>query len=84
MGYFSNGSEGADYYERYCSRCVHNKNEDCPVWDAHLLYSYRDCNVPESILHMLIPRDSSGYNGACLMFIERPASGDLFEGCANG
>jgi hypothetical protein len=81
MGYFSNGSEGEDYHERYCSRCVHDKDENCPVWLAHLLYSYRDCNVPESILHLLIPRESGGLtNGACLMFIESPATGDLFGG----
>jgi hypothetical protein len=77
MGYFSNGTEGGMYYEQYCSRCVHNKNEDCPVWDAHLLYSYRDCNDEDSILHMLIPRDGA-YNGACRLFVEQAASGDLF------
>jgi hypothetical protein len=82
MGYFSNGTEGELYYEDYCSRCVHNKNEDCPIWDAHLLFSYRDCNNPESILHMLIPRDGIE-NKACRLFLENPAVKDLFgEGAA--
>lgn len=79
MGYFSNGTEGELYYEDYCSRCVHNKNEDCPIWDAHLLFSYRDCNNPESILHMLIPRDGVE-NKACRLFLENPAARDLFDG----
>lgn len=79
MGYFSNGTEGECYYEQYCSRCIHNKNEDCPVWDAHLLFSYRDCTNPESILHMLIPREGA-FNMACRMFIEQPAAADLFGG----
>ena len=77
MGYFSNGTEGEMYYEEFCSRCIHNKNEDCPVWDAHLLYSYQDCNKPESILHMLIPRNGAR-NLPCRLFVEEKASGDLF------
>jgi hypothetical protein len=81
MGYFSNGTEGMDYQERYCSRCVHDKNEDCPVWAAHLLYNYQECNKPESILHMLIPRTDNGLgNSACSLFIEKAAARDLFDG----
>jgi hypothetical protein len=77
MAYFSNGSEGMSYQEYWCDRCVHGG--DCPVWDAHMLHNYRDCNDPESILHMLIPRSESGMaNDRCRMFIESSASGDLF------
>lgn len=69
MAYFSNGTEGMMYEERYCSRCVHNF--DCPVWDAHLLFNYTECNNPESILHMLIPRSKDGLsNEQCRMFYE--------------
>lgn len=78
MGYFSNGTEGMDYYEEYCSKCLHDKDESCPVWNAHLLCNYDECNKPESILHMLIPREGIR-NLRCTMFIERPAVGDLFE-----
>ena len=77
MGYFSNGTSGMDYYEQYCSRCLHDKDEGCPVWTAHLLHNYDECNKPESILHMLIPKEELG-NGKCRMFIESPAVGDLF------
>lgn len=69
MGYFSNGTEGEDYQEQYCSRCVHDKNNDCAVWTAHLLNNCADCNKPESVLHMLIPRHECG-NGQCRMFYE--------------
>lgn len=82
MGYFSNGIEGADYQERYCSRCVHDKNQDCPIWTAHLMLNYQECNKPDSILHMLIPRDGVR-NLPCRLFVEEKASGDLFAQEAN-
>jgi hypothetical protein len=87
MGYFSNGTEGMDYHERYCSRCVHDANDDCPVWNAHLLFSYQLCNAKDdpgkAILDMLIP-DATDHlgNAQCTMFVERAASGDLFEQAA--
>lgn len=28
MGYFSNGCEGMDYQEHYCSRCIHDVKND--------------------------------------------------------
>jgi hypothetical protein len=40
------------------------------VWNAHLLYSYRDCNDEGSILHMLIPKGKCS-NGQCLMFVDK-------------
>lgn len=80
MGYFSNGTEGMDYFDRYCARCVHDKDESCPIWNAHLIHNYQECNKPDSILHMLIPRTENGCgNGACLLFVEKPADRDLFE-----
>ena len=72
MGYFPNGSAGADYQDRFCDHCVHDENNDCPVWLAHLLYNGRDCNDDESILHLLIPftKDKLG-NEQCLLFVHR-------------
>lgn len=69
MGYFSNGSEGADYEERVCTGCAHNKPDElCPVMSAHMLYNYEHCNDPTSILHMLIPLSKSGLgNEVCTM-----------------
>lgn len=67
MAYFSNGSEGDDYAARYCERCVHE--EGCPVWLAHMLHNYRDCNDADSILHILIPRTADGLgNEQCGLF----------------
>ena len=66
MGYFSNGTEGLCYQEDYCFRCVHDINEDCPVWLLHLIYSYKMCNEPDSFLDVLIPRSKDRlYNEQC-------------------
>lgn len=71
MAYFANGSEGDWYEERYCARCIHDGN--CTVWDAHMLLNYDECNKPDSILHMLWPREGA-HNGDCRMFHEKPAA----------
>jgi hypothetical protein len=63
-----------DYEERYCSRCVHHTDPDdggCPVFLAHLLHNYEECNNEDSILHLLIPRRKDGLgNEQCAMFYE--------------
>ena len=69
MGYFSNGTEGEEYWAAYCARCIHDEHEDCPVWAAHFLFNYDECNKPESILHILIPEAKNGGNEQCKMFI---------------
>lgn len=75
MGYFSNGTEGMDYQSRYCSKCLHdNPKTDlmCPVWQAHMIRNYQDCNDKGAALHMLIPRADDGLgNDKCRMFIDR-------------
>jgi hypothetical protein len=71
MGYFPNGTAGAIFHEQHCSKCEHDRNEDCPIWNAHLMYNYAECNNPDSILHMLIPKEAD----SCKMFI--PRMGDL-------
>lgn len=79
MGYFSNGSEGDAYEAAVCSKCVHQNGPDgesgCAVMLAHMLHNYKECNKPDSILHLLIPRghpDNEGYwNGKCAMFHPR-------------
>lgn len=74
MGYFANGTEGMAYEEHYCRRCIHDGPEEgpgCPVWLAHLLYNYDECNNEDSILHLLIPRSKDGLNNLeCTMFVE--------------
>lgn len=74
MGYFSNGTEGESYYEQHCAKCIHAKPDDggCVVWLLHLLYSYRDCNEKDSMLHVLIPRSEDGLsNEQCKMFADK-------------
>lgn len=81
MAYFSNGTEGELYIEAFCHRCIHNKGDGCAVWDAHLLYSYRDCNDDSSILHILIPRSEDGLsNEQCRMFVMNPIADLEAEG----
>jgi len=75
MGYFPNGTAGEEYEARYCARCQHEYDAEgrgCAVWDAHLLHNYDECNKPDSILHLLIPRKGID-NERCLMFLERTA-----------
>lgn len=80
MGYFSNGTEGMQFEEDWCSRCVHQDvdGDVCPVWDAHQLHNYRDCNDKGSILHMLIER-TTAFENRCLMFYAKAADGDLLK-----
>jgi len=66
MAYFSNGSEGMDYEEAWCSKCIHQNG--CAVWSAHMFHNYDEANKPEIILHMLIPIDKDGNNLGCTMF----------------
>jgi len=73
MGYFSNGTEGDMYEAEYCQRCIHYEDpngDGCMVWLAHLVHNYDECNKPDSILHLLIPRSKDGPgNDRCKMFI---------------
>jgi len=79
MGYFSSGTEGDMYIEQYCEECVHY--EGCAVMSAHMACSYKECNKPESILHMLIPRDEAGYNEKCRMYYQKSIiAGVPFDG----
>jgi hypothetical protein len=72
MGYFPNGTSGMIYEEEYCSNCIHRNGPDgksgCRVWLAHLMHNYKECNNPESALHILIPREGIG-NAKCTMHI---------------
>lgn len=74
MGYFSNGTEGEMYRERYCSRCIHE--QDCRVWMLHELHNYDECNNEFSFLHVLIPRSKDKLsNERCNMFVPAPSMG---------
>jgi hypothetical protein len=77
MGYFSNGTEGMLYEERYCSRCIHADPEHaCPIWMLHGLHNYEECNKPSSFLHVLIPRSKDKLdNEQCSMFVPAPSMG---------
>lgn len=80
MAYFSNGSEGEYYEEKWCLRCVHygDGGDLCPVLVLHFMWNYDACNgdrpgaSPEvaakhTALNTLWPRDGID-NGQCAMF----------------
>jgi len=72
MGYFANGFEGEAYQLRYCKRCVHDLNSDCPVLLLHYMHNYDECDKKDSFLHVLIPRSKDGLtNEQCKMFISK-------------
>jgi hypothetical protein len=71
MGYFPNGTAGADYEDRVCSECVHHEG-GCAVMLAHLLLNYEECNNEKSALHLLIPKSKDGLdNEQCAMFFDK-------------
>jgi len=45
-------------------------NQSCPIWAAHVMRNYEECNDKNSILHMLIPMDGL-WNGKCKMFVDK-------------
>ena len=81
MAYFSNGTEGDMYMEKYCEKCVNWREgrggfgEGCPVWDVHLIYNYDECNSKNNgkkILDHLIPMKKDGlFADECTMFLEK-------------
>ena len=76
MAYFPNGTSGMIYQERWCNRCIHDVNEDCPVWCFHLLKSYDWCNDKEkrALLDLFIPTNKDGFPEKCNMYIN---NGDI-------
>jgi hypothetical protein len=68
VAYFPNGTAGIDFQQQWCMRCIHDVDENCPVWGAHLMYSYELCNRKQDpgkvILDMLIPD-----GGECALFV---------------
>lgn len=81
--YFSNGTEGQMYEERYCSRCTHGRNEDsCAIMNAHFLAAGEDGWADDAspirmVLDQLIPLDDEHYNQRCTMMMEIPAHLDV-------
>jgi len=52
------------YEEQWCSQCIHRNGGDgksgCPIWLAHLLYAYEECNSKsnaKAMLDLLIPME---------------------------
>jgi hypothetical protein len=76
MAYFSNGTEGHLYQERYCNRCVHDLKQGCPVWALHLAFNGEQhdkqgnrAGTVHDFLNTLIPMDGI-HAGECRLFHE--------------
>lgn len=75
MAYFSNGTEGEFYQEKFCCRCVHFNG--CTIWMLHLIHNYDECDNESSWLHKLIPMSTYDDRGVlvqhqCNLFHEIP------------
>lgn len=73
MAYFGNGTEGLMYQEEYCFKCKNFRGSGCPIWDLHLLYSYKLCNsrsIGKKMLDILIPKEKGLIAGKCSMFLK--------------
>jgi hypothetical protein len=70
MGYFSNGTEGDFYRERYCDCCEFDKDESCPIWNMHVQHCYNGSADAKHILDSLIPRSKDKLdNDTCFFFV---------------
>ena len=76
MGYFSNGTEGEMYQEKWCDRCLHRGDDSCAVWLVHLTHNYdqHKDKILKLALDTLIPREGIG-NGQCRMFLDEANNG---------
>lgn len=77
MAYFSNGTEGQMYEERYCNRCVHRDDEyGCPIWNLHFAYvGEKRWQTTLDRLIPMVPKKIKGlgpvtFPGQCVAFQE--------------
>lgn len=72
MAYFSNGTEGMIWEQKWCSRCVHQDPSDgdgCPILTLHVVFNGDEGDV-RTALDMLIPNGNRG-PGKCALFFEK-------------
>jgi hypothetical protein len=78
VGYFSNGTEGLMYQEKYCFRCSYwNDEAGCPIWLLHELHVGEKKWQPTlDRLIPMVPKRLSGnitvkFSGECYTFSRR-------------
>lgn len=59
MAYFSSGTQGADFQEKWCDNCYHDREQDCVIWSLHLFHNGPDTVKPDHWLHEFIPNDGA-------------------------
>ena len=76
MAYFSSGSEGSHYTQKYCDRCIHGDGP-CPVLWLHLEWNYEAIGnaTKKTALNTLWPVTADGiHNEACKLFHDKGES----------
>ena len=76
MGYFSNGTEGDMYEEKYCNHCINmDQEKGCPVLNLHLLWNYeqfgkdKESKTKKFALDWFILKQKDGpFSDICSMF----------------
>ena len=87
MGYFSNGSQGADYQAKFCDHCFHDWENNCPILLLHLMWNYDAVGknadkTKEIALETFIPTEGIE-NKQCLMFVRRASLSDKIRWSEN-
>ncbi len=88
MGYFSNGTEGNMYEEKYCEKCIHygESGEECTILTLHTCWNYEQTTdeTKKTALDLLIPPAKVGLgNEICTMFHpkQEPPGPNHLPGC---
>ena len=73
--YFPNSTSFGIFELKYCSKCIHNKdNISCPIIDLHFDWSYDTVGneadlTKKEALDNFIPSEGA-HAGECMMFVE--------------
>jgi hypothetical protein len=75
MAYFSNGTEGIEWEQHWCTSCVNYRLVDslndgiryCPILEAHFLWNGK--KEMKELLDLLIPRNENGRPSKCSMWL---------------
>ncbi len=76
IGYFANGEEGRAFQNEFCHNCIHDIEENCPLFAVHLVYNYEQQDkgneMTKNALEMLVERTDKWPGNKCLMFVQKP------------
>lgn len=56
----SNGTEGGIFEEQFCDQCVKDREQDCPIHTAVMVYDELDAKYPKE---WVIPENTTSWPG---------------------